>query len=104
MLIKRLPWISACALILVMSVVISVTRTAHARVTAPCGPTCLNAENWAWAHCYAVGCAPASGNWFTCNVDGSGVGSYSYHCLCNCGGHQCATGDNGTIDPSCPPL
>lgn len=101
MLIKRLPWISGCALILVMSFVITVTRTVHA--TGPCAPTCLNAYNWAWAHCYAIGCAPGSGEWWHCGTNG-GVGYYSYYCLCSCDGHQCATGDNGTINPSCPPL
>lgn len=102
MLLKRLPWISGCALILVMSFVVTVTRTVHA--TAPCGPSCLNAYNWAWSHCYAIGCAPNSGQFFSCGTDGNGVGWYSYTCMCTCGGHQCGFGDNGTIDPSCPPL
>ena len=102
MLIKRLPWISGGALIVVMFFVITLTRTVHAQ--APCAPNCVNAENWALAHCYAIGCAPAQGQFVTCGTDGNGIGGYAYHCICSCYGHDCGYGDSGTIDPSCPPL
>jgi hypothetical protein len=100
---KYLPWMSGLSLVVVLFFVLTLTRTACA--VSPCFSSCDASQYWAGQHCNSIGCVPGApgGNWFFCSTDSNGVGSYTYECQCNCGGHLCYVGDYGTVDPSCSP-
>jgi hypothetical protein len=96
---KRIPWVSGIALIIVMFSVMILTRPVKAQ--APCIANCSNAQYWASNYCYSIGCWPAPTPSFFCGTNQNGIGGYSFSCQCTCDGHLCGTGDSGTINPSC---